>query len=236
MSLVKVHGLGAGYGRARVLHDLDFTVEAGEIVVILGANGAGKTTTLRALSGMISVSGEYAFDGVDVAGRPAEWLVRRGISHVPQGRGTFPPLTVEEHLRLGASVRRDKQGIRDDMERWFTLLPVLRQRAKQAAGTLSGGEQQMLAVAKGMMMNPRLLLLDEPSLGLAPMVTESLFEVLEQVNRESKTSMLIVEQNATLALELATRAYVMETGRIIIGGSAEAIASDESVRRSYLGY
>jgi len=239
VSLLEVEGLQAGYGPVRVLHGIDCRVEEGDVAVVLGANGAGKTTVLRALSGTIPARGRITFDGRTVTGRAAEDVVRLGIGHVPQGRGTLPDLTVEENLRLGAYIRRGrdvKAQVAADIDRWLTVFPRLRDRRRQPAGSLSGGEQQMLAVSRALMLRPRLLLLDEPSLGLAPIVISDLFRVLGEINRELGTTMLIVEQNANLALDLASFAYVLETGRIVRFGTAAELRSDESIRRSYLGY
>ncbi len=234
-ALLEVHDLAGGYGPVQVLYGLDFTVDEGEVGVILGANGAGKTTTLRALCGMISASGQVSFAGEPLLGRRADQVVRRGMAHVPQGRGTFVDLTVEENLRLGAYARRDAE-VRADLDRWFELFPRLGERHAQQAGAMSGGEQQMLAIARALMSRPRLLLLDEPSLGLAPKVTQELFTQLGRINREEGTTMLVVEQNANLALKIATRGYVLETGRIVATGTAAQLRSDDAVRKAYLGY
>jgi branched-chain amino acid transport system ATP-binding protein len=233
--LLEVRGLAGWYGPVQVLEGLDFHVDEGEVVVILGANGAGKTTTLRALSGMLSVKGEILFGGASIAGRRPEEIVRLGIAHVPQGRGTIPDLTVEENLRVGAYIRHDRD-IAADMDRWYELFPRLAERREQMAGDMSGGEQQMLAIARALMCRPHLLLLDEPSLGLAPLVTRELFETMADVNRELGTTMLVVEQNANLALEIATRGYVLEAGSIAASGRADELMNDESVRKAYLGY
>jgi branched-chain amino acid transport system ATP-binding protein len=234
-ALLQARGLVAGYGPVRVLHGLDFSVDAGEVVVILGANGAGKTTTLRALSGMIAVRGDIEFDGAPIAGRRPEVIAKHGIAHVPQGRGTLSDLTVHENLMLGAYTRKDRPGIQADVERWYDVFPRLGQRRDQAAGSMSGGEQQMLAIARALMARPRLVLLDEPSLGLAPLVTQELFRVLAELSRDSDISMLVVEQNAGLALEIASRGYVLETGQIVTEGTAEELATDDDVRKAYLG-
>jgi branched-chain amino acid transport system ATP-binding protein len=235
-ALLEVEALEAGYGQVQVLRGLDFTVSEGEVVVILGANGAGKTTTIRVVCGMIAATaGRVAFDGQDVTGQPADRLVRKGVAHVPQGRGTFVDLTVEENLELGAYSRSDGE-VQADIDAWYDTFPRLRERRQQAAGSMSGGEQQMLAIARAAMSRPRLLLLDEPSLGLAPLVTQELFRQMERLNQEHGTALLIVEQNANLALAVAERAYVLEAGAIAASGSAEAIQSDESVRKAYLGY
>jgi branched-chain amino acid transport system ATP-binding protein len=236
VSLLEVSGLKAYYGAIPALHGLDFALAEGGITTLLGANGAGKTTTLRALCGTVRVEGEVAFAGRRIAGRATEDIVRLGIAHVPEGRGTFTRLTVEENLQLGAMTRRDRAAIAADIERLYGHFPRLKERRTQQAGTLSGGEQQMLAVGRALMLRPKLLLLDEPSFGLAPLVVEELFAILRQVNAETRVAMLLVEQNAALALELASHAYLLETGRIVMAGPAAIIREDEAVRRSYLGY
>ena len=234
--LLEVRGLHAQYGATKVLHGMDFGVEEGGITTILGANGAGKTTTLRAVCGMVKTQGEIAFAGQRIDGRATESIVRLGVAHVPDGRGTFVDLSVEENLRLGAYTRRDKAEVAADFERMYGYFPRLKERRLQQAGTLSGGEQQMLAVSRALMLRPRLLLLDEPSFGLAPRIVQELFAIFRAINQRDRVSMLVVEQNAALALQLADQAYVLETGRVVISGSAETIRGDEAVRRSYLGY
>jgi branched-chain amino acid transport system ATP-binding protein len=234
--LLEANGLCAYYGATQALFGLDLAVEAGGITTLLGANGAGKTTALRALSGMVRVAGEIRFDGRPIAGRPVEQIVRLGIAHVPQGRGTFVRQTVEENLQIGAMTRRDHAAIAADVERVYGYFPRLRERRRQQAGTLSGGEQQILAVGRAMMLRPRLMLLDEPSFGLAPLIVQELFGILRTLNREENVSILLVEQNASLALDLADHAYLIETGRLVIKGPARDIRDDETVRRSYLGY
>ena len=234
-ALLEARALHAGYGETRVLHGLDFTVEEGGVTALLGANGAGKTTTLRAVSGMVRTKGEIRFAGERIEGRRTEDIARRGIAHVPDGRGTFMELTVEENLRLGAYTRRDR-GVAADFERMFNYFPKLRQRFRQQAGTLSGGEQQMLALARAMLLRPRLLLLDEPSVGLAPLIVREIFEIMRRIKEEEGVGILIVEQNASLALGIADRAYLLETGRIVVSGPAADIREDEAIRRSYLGY
>jgi branched-chain amino acid transport system ATP-binding protein len=233
--LLEVRGLRAGYGDTQVLHGLDFTVPEGGAVSLLGANGAGKTTTMRALCGMVTTSGEIRFAGARIDGLPTEEIARRGIAHVPDGRGTFLELTVAENLRLGAYARRDRD-VAGDTRHMLALFPRLQERIGQQAGTLSGGEQQMLAIARAMLLRPRLLLLDEPSFGLAPLLVREIFAVMARIRRESGMSILLVEQNASQALALADTAYVLETGRIVLAGTAREIAGDEAVRRSYLGY
>ena len=234
--MLEVRGLCAFYGENQALYGLDFALDEGNIVTLLGANGAGKTTTLRALCGMVRRSGEVRFDGKSLLGRATEDIVRLGIAHVPEGRGTFVRLTVEENLQLGAMVRHGRVGISRDIEQVYAHFPRLKERRAQAAGTLSGGEQQMLAVGRALMLRPRLMLLDEPSFGLAPLIVEELFEILRRLNRELGVAMLIVEQNAALALDLADHGYLLETGHIVMAGLASEIGKDEAVRRSYLGY
>jgi branched-chain amino acid transport system ATP-binding protein len=234
--LLDVRGLHAQYGPSRVLHGIDFAVAEGGITTILGANGAGKTTTLRAVCGMVRTQGEISLAGARIDGKATESIVRLGVAHVPDGRGTFVDLSVEENLRLGAYTRRDKADVAADFERVFGYFPRLKERCRQQAGLLSGGEQQMLAVSRALMLRPRLLLLDEPSFGLAPRVVQELFEILRAINQQGRVSMLLVEQNASLALQLADHAYLLETGRVVVSGTAEAVRSDEAVRRSYLGY
>jgi len=234
--MLEVRGLCAFYGQSQALHGLDFGLAEGGIVTLLGANGAGKTTTLRALCGMVRMTGEIHFDGKPITGRATEDIVRLGIAHVPEARGTFVRMTVEENLRLGAMTRRDHAAIAADIDEVYSVFPRLRERRKQQAGTLSGGEQQMLAVGRGLMLRPRMMLLDEPSFGLAPLIVAELFGILRRLNRERQVAMLIVEQNAALALDLADEAYLLETGRIVMAGPAAEIAKDEAVRRSYLGY
>jgi branched-chain amino acid transport system ATP-binding protein len=234
--LLEVRNLQASYGPTRVLHGIDFGMEEGSITALLGANGAGKTTTLRALCAMVKTSGTVSFAGQPIHGRATEDIVRLGIAHVPDGRGTFANLTTEENLRLGAYTRRDRDAVRADLERVYGYFPRLKERRAQQAGTLSGGEQQMLAVSRALMLRPRLLLLDEPSFGLAPLIVRELFDILRAVRQAERMSMLLVEQNAAMALDLADHAYLIETGRVVLSGTAGDIKSDESVRRSYLGY
>jgi branched-chain amino acid transport system ATP-binding protein len=234
--LLDVRGLQAQYGPTQVLHGLDFAVDEGGITTILGANGAGKTTTLRAVCGMVKTHGEIRFGGQRIDGRATESIVRLGVAHVPEGRGTFVNLTVEENLRLGAYVRRDKSQVAGDYERIYGWFPRLAERRRQQAGTLSGGEQQMLAVSRALMLAPKLMLLDEPSFGLAPLVVRELFGILRAINAEERVSMLLVEQNAAMALDLADRACVIETGRVVLSGASAELKRDDAVRRSYLGY
>jgi branched-chain amino acid transport system ATP-binding protein len=236
MALLEARGLTAQYGWTRVLHGLDFDVQEGGITTILGANGAGKTTTLRAVCGMVRTAGEIRFDGRRINGHATEDVVRLGIAHAPEGRGTFVNLTVEENLRLGAYVRGAGAGVAKDLERVYGYFPVLAQRRRQLGGTLSGGEQQMLAVARALMLRPRLLLLDEPSLGLAPLVVREIFRIVRTINRDERVSVLLVEQNAAVALGLADRAYLMETGRVVMSGPADELRRNDAIRRAYLGY
>ncbi|MFM7489409.1 MAG: ABC transporter ATP-binding protein [Actinomycetota bacterium] len=233
MSLLSITDLAAGYGPLEVLHGFDLQVNQGEIVVILGANGAGKTTTMRAISGMIPRRGRIEFDGQDISSSSPDSIVRLGVAQVPQGRGTFADLTVEDNMLAGAYVRRDE--VLADVERWFDVFPRLRERRSQRAGSLSGGEQQMLAIARALMSRPRLLLCDEPSLGLAPLITQELFGVLKKLNAEEGLSILLVEQNANLALKVAHRVYLLETGNVVSSGSAAELAADDSIRKAYLG-
>jgi len=236
MSLIELRAVSGGYGQVNVLDKLSLSVDEGEVGVILGANGAGKTTTLRAICGMLDrCSGEVIFDGSSISGSATQAIARAGIAHVPQGRGTFGDLSVDENLRLGAISRKD-QGTEADLDRWYEAFPRLAERRTQAAGSMSGGEQQMLAIARALMSRPRLLLLDEPSLGLAPLITRDLFDRLGEINRTEGLTMLVVEQNAGLALEIAHRGYVLETGRIVAQGTSDELAADEDVRKAYLGF
>jgi branched-chain amino acid transport system ATP-binding protein len=235
-ALLEVRGLQAWYGRIQALFGLDFVVPERGVVTLLGANGAGKTTTLRALCGMIQTAGDVVFAGRPIGGMATEDIARLGIAHVPDGRGTFAAMTVEENLQLGAMTRGDRRAVAEDVERTYTYFPRLAERRRQQAGTLSGGEQQMLAISRAMMLRPRLMLLDEPSFGLAPLIVEELFAILVDLKQEEGLSMLVVEQNAALALEIADEAYLIETGRLVMSGPAREIGSDETIRRAYLGY
>jgi branched-chain amino acid transport system ATP-binding protein len=235
-ALLETVALEAHYGWTKVLHGVGFAVEEGGITTILGANGAGKTTTLRAVCGMVKTAGEIRFDGRRIDGRSTEDIVRLGLAHAPEGRGTFVNLTVEENLRLGAYSRKDKARLAGDLDGAYRYFPVLGERCRQLAGTLSGGEQQMLAVARALMLRPRLLLLDEPSLGLAPLVVREIFRIVRAINAHEGVSVLLVEQNASLALDLADHAYLLETGRVVISGPSEILKRDDAIRRSYLGY
>ncbi len=234
--ILEVKGLNAWYGPIQALFGLDFAVEEGGVTALLGANGAGKTTTLRALSGLIRREGDVRLRGKPIGALSTETIARLGVAHVPDGRGTFTDLTVEENFRLGAYVRSDRRGVRQDFERVFAYFPRLAERRRQQAGTLSGGEQQMLAISRALLMRPTLLMLDEPSFGLAPLVVAEIFRILAAINRDEGVSMLIVEQNASLALDLADRAVLIETGRAAMSGSSLALRSDDAVRRAYLGY
>jgi len=234
--LLEVKNLTAAYGATKVLFDVDFTLAQGQITAILGANGAGKTTTLRAICQAVRTGGSVMFDGQQLVGKSTEAVVRMGVAHVPDGRGTFTALSVEDNLKLGAYVRSDRAEVARDIERAYDRFPRLKERRNQQAGTLSGGEQQMLAISRALMLRPRLLLLDEPSFGLAPLIVAEIFRIMRRINEEEKVSMLLVEQNASLALGLAHHAYLLETGRIVISGPSEQIKNDETVRRVYLGY
>ena len=235
-ALLEVSNLHAAYGLTRVLHGISFAMADGSITTLLGANGAGKTTTLRALCQMVKTEGEIRFGSERLDRRATEDIVRLGIAHVPDGRGTFVNLTTEENLRLGAYARKDRSSVEEDLERMYGYFPRLKERRLQQAGTLSGGEQQMLAVSRALMLRPKLMLLDEPSFGLAPLIVKELFGILRAVNQKEKVSMLVVEQNAAMALELADHAYLIETGRVVLSGTAADIKRDDNVRRSYLGY
>jgi len=235
-ALLEVSGLKAFYGQTQSLYDVGFEIPMGGITTLLGANGAGKTTTLRAICNMVRTDGTIRFDGKNIRGMATEEIVRQRIAHVPEGRGTFTTLTVDENLRIAAYTRKDKQGVRDELERVFVYFPRLKERIQQQAGTLSGGEQQMLAIARALMLKPRLMLLDEPSFGLAPLIVLEIFRILRRINEEEKVSILLVEQNAALALDLATHAYVLETGKVVMSGPSDVVKNDENVRKSYLGY
>ncbi len=235
MSLLSIDGLQAGYAGRRVLHEIDLRLGDGQILVVLGANGAGKTTLLRAISGTIPRSGTIVFDGKRIDQLPTRSVVASGIAHVPQGRGTFADLTVDENIRLGAYLRSTADAKRD-RERWLTFFPRLRERLAQQAGSLSGGEQQMLAITRALMLQPRLLLLDEPSLGLAPLITRDLVNTLAAIRKETAMTMLIVEQNANLALAIADDGLVLESGSVVLRDTAANLVGNDEVRRIYLGY
>ena len=234
--ILELSGVHAAYGATRVLHGVDFAMEEKSITALLGANGAGKTTTLRAICGMVRTEGAIRFAGQPIQNRKTEDIARLGIAHVPDGRGTFLHLTTEENLRLGAYTRKDRAAVARDLGRVYAYFPRLKERSQQQAGTLSGGEQQMLAVSRALMLAPKLMLLDEPSFGLAPLVVRELFGILRAINAEERVSMLLVEQNAAMALDLADRACVIETGRMVLAGAAAELKRDDAVRRSYLGY
>ena len=232
-AILELRAVKAFYGQSEVLHGIDLVVEEGGMTVLLGANGAGKTTALRAICGMVRSEGEILFSGHRLERCTTEQIAGFGVAHVPEGRGTFIGLTVEENLRIGGYTagRPDEK-----MQLMYGYFPILAQRRRQQAGALSGGEQQMLAIARALMMSPRLLVLDEPSFGLAPRVVEAIFGIVERIKREQRVSVLLVEQNASLALEMADRAYLLETGYVVTSGSAKALADDPQIRRSYLGY
>ena len=236
MELLELEEVRAGYGPTQVLHGVSITVAEGEIVSLLGANGAGKTTTLRAICGAVRWDGTIKLSGRSLRRLSTEDIVRGGVAHVPEGRGIITDLTVDENLRLGEHLRRDRSQVRKDYDRIFEYFPILRERKRLSASTLSGGEQQMLAIARAMLMRPRLMLLDEPSLGLAPLIVKSIFEIIRDINKVDRVGVLLVEQNARLALELSTHAYVLEVGRVAVTGLSAELKSDDSVRRSYLGY
>ena len=234
--LLEVKDLFAGYGVTEVLHGLSMQIEEGSITTLLGANGAGKTTTLRALSKMIKVRGQILFDGQAIEGKATEDIVRLGVAHVPDGRGTFGSLSTEENLQLGSYTRKDKHEVALDQEKMYSYFPRLKERRNQQAGTLSGGEQQMLAIARALMLRPRLLLLDEPSFGLAPLIVREIFDIMQTINQRDKVTILLVEQNAAMALDLANYAYLLETGKLVLSGLSKDLKQDEAVRRSYLGH
>ncbi|SKA21900.1 amino acid/amide ABC transporter ATP-binding protein 2, HAAT family [Enhydrobacter aerosaccus] len=234
--LLEVKGLKAFYGTTQSLYDVNFEIPSGGITTLLGANGAGKTTTLRAICNMVRTEGMIRFDGQEIGRMATEEIVRRRIAHVPEGRGTFTSLTVDENLRIAAYTRRDKAAVKEELARVFDYFPRLKERIQQQAGTLSGGEQQMLAIARALMLKPRLMLLDEPSFGLAPLIVLEIFRILRRINEEEKVSILLVEQNAALALDLASHAYVLETGKVVMSGPSSVVKNDENIRKSYLGY
>jgi branched-chain amino acid transport system ATP-binding protein len=233
-AILELRGVKAFYGQSEVVHGIDVAVEEGGMTVLLGANGAGKTTTLRAICGMVRSEGEIRFAGQQLERRTTEQIAGLGVAHVPEGRGTFMALSVEENLRLGGYTRAGRPDA--DMQRMYGYFPILAARRQQQAGSLSGGEQQMLAIARALMMSPRLLVLDEPSFGLAPRIVGEIFNIVDRIRREEHVSVLLVEQNASLALELADHAYLLETGYVVTSGSAKALADDPQIRRSYLGY
>ncbi|MGR3425144.1 MAG: ABC transporter ATP-binding protein [Sagittula sp.] len=234
--ILKVESLRAFYGQTQALYDVSLEVEREGITALLGANGAGKTTTLRAICGLVRTEGTIRYDGADISRLGTANIVRRGVAHVPDGRGTFAELTVEENLKLGAYTVTDRAAGARELDRVMTYFPVLRERYRQQAGTLSGGEQQMLAIGRALMLRPKLMVLDEPSFGLAPLIVAEIFRIMRRINEEERVSILLVEQNARLALDLADRAYLLETGSLVISGAAEELKQDEGVQRAYLGY
>jgi len=235
-ALLEAEGLKAYYGQTQALHDVSFALELGGITTLLGANGAGKTTTLRSICGMVRTEGSIRLDGRPIGGKATEDIIRLGVGHVPEGRGTFTNLSVDENLRVAAYTRKDKTAVARDLAMVFEYFPILKARLNQQAGTLSGGEQQMLAISRALMLSPRLMLLDEPSFGLAPLIVQEIFRIMRRINSEAKVSMLLVEQNAALALELADHAYVLETGRVVMSGKSSQVKNNEAIRKSYLGY
>ncbi len=236
MKLLEVKGLKAFYRQTQALYGVDFELEEGSITTILGANGAGKTTTLRSISRMVRTEGEIKFDGQDITGLSTEKVAALGIAHVPEGRGTFVRQSVEENLHLGAYTRKNKNDVANDIDRVYAYFPRLMERRQQQAGTLSGGEQQMLAIGRALMLRPRLMLLDEPSFGLAPLIVQEIYEIMARIRDQEKASMLLVEQNANIALNLADQAYLLETGYVVMSGESEVLRNDENVRKVYLGY
>jgi branched-chain amino acid transport system ATP-binding protein len=236
MALLELEEVRAGYGPTSVLHGVSLAVPEGQIVSLLGANGAGKTTTLRSITGGVRWTGDIRFAGRSLRRMHTEDIVRCGIAHVPEGRGILTELTVDENLKLGSHLRHDTAAVRKDYDRVFEYFPVLRDRRRLSASTLSGGEQQMLALARAFLMKPKLMLLDEPSLGLAPMIVRAIFDIIRAINKADHVAVLLVEQNARLALEMSSDAYVLEVGRVAVKGSSSELQGNEAVRRSYLGY
>lgn len=234
--MLELRSVNAAYGNIQVLHNIDLEIHTGEIITLIGANGAGKSTTLMAISGIVPVrSGKIVFEGNNISKLSPEKLVSMGISQVPEGRHIFPQLTVMENLDMGAFLRNDAQGIKDDLDYVFSLFPILADRKGQDGGTLSGGEQQMLAMSRALMARPKLLLLDEPSMGLAPLVIKQIFEIVKRINKEHNTTIFLVEQNANQALHVADRGYVIENGVIIISDSAENLLQNQDIQKAYLG-
>jgi branched-chain amino acid transport system ATP-binding protein len=235
-TLLELRNVEAFYGRIKALHGVDLSLREGEITALLGANGAGKSTLLRAICAMVTWRGEMHFEGKSIAGKSTEEIVRLGIGHVPEGRATFAAMTVEENLKLGAHVRKDSASVAADLKWIYRMFPVLEVRCQQPAGTLSGGEQQMLAVSRALLLRPKLLLLDEPSLGVAPLVLNEILRAVKEINQRQGVGVLLVEQNARLALELAETAWLLETGRVVASGASANLKQDDTVRRAYLGY
>lgn len=233
--MLNINGIDVFYGNIQALKCVSLEINEGEIVTLIGANGAGKSTLLKTISGLLKPKkGEILFEGGSISGKAAQSIVKKGISHVPEGRRIFSNLTVEENLELGAFLRKDKKGIKDDYDKVYQLFPRLKERIKQHAGTLSGGEQQMLAMGRALMAKPRLLLMDEPSMGLAPILVKTIFQIIQEIN-QSGTTILLVEQNANMALSVAGRAYIIETGKIVASGSAEEFKQSDQIRNAYLG-
>lgn len=236
MYILEVNDLNVYYGAIHAIKNISFEIKKGEIVTLIGANGAGKTSTLHAVSGLLPLkSGEVSLNGVNITGVEAHKLVSQGMAHVPEGRRIFTELTVLENLEMGAYTRNDKDGIKDDLEKMFVLFPRLAERKKQLAGTMSGGEQQMLAIARALMSKPTILLMDEPSMGLAPLLVQEIFKIIERINKEEGVTILLVEQNAHMALSVANRAYVLETGEIIKEGAGKDLLDDPDIKKAYLG-
>jgi branched-chain amino acid transport system ATP-binding protein len=236
MYILEVNDLNVYYGAIHAIKNISFEIKKGEIVTLIGANGAGKTSTLHAVSGLLPLkSGEVSLNGVNITGMEAHKLVTKGMAHVPEGRRIFTELTVLENLEMGAYTRNDKDGIKDDLEKMFVLFPRLAERKKQLAGTMSGGEQQMLAIARALMSKPTILLMDEPSMGLAPLLVQEIFKIIERINKEEGVTILLVEQNAHMALSVANRAYVLETGEIIKEGAGKVLLDDPDIKKAYLG-
>ena len=233
--MLKINDINVFYGNIQALKGVSLEINEGEIVTLIGANGAGKSTLLKTISGLLKPkSGDILFEGQSIAGKVAQAIVKKGLSHVPEGRRVFANMTVEENLELGAYLRKDKKGIREDFEKVYNLFPRLQERRKQHAGTLSGGEQQMLAMGRALMARPRLLILDEPSMGLAPLLVKTIFRIIQEINK-SGTTILLVEQNANMALSIADRAYVIETGKIVLNGTSDELNQSDQIRMAYLG-
>ena len=236
MNILELSNVEASYGPVQALRGVSLGVEKGKIVTVLGANGAGKSTILKTISGIIDPSkGQIRFGGEEIQGRSPDWIVRQGVGHAPEGREVFPFLSVEENLRMGAYTRRDPDGVAKDIEMVYGYFPILKERAKQAAGLLSGGQQQMLAIGRALLSRPQLMLMDEPSLGLSPLLTQEIFRIIVRINREQGTTILLVEQNANMALEVGDRGYVLEVGRIVMEDTCKRLAENKDVQEFYLG-